>query len=164
SICIQSSIALQSRGHGFGHFGSFTSFPTSRHARFAPTADIRPMPAFMLVSASGEVLAETRKGFVRRWPAIQPLLDYQDPGFYWLRLPASVVVRHRISVKSHSSRERQRRCRQGENQRSHGLLCTPRLPHRDRSWCSSSYWGCPMVYRVGVKEKPRVGAGLRWTE
>ena len=28
-------------------FGSFTSFPPSRRVRFAPTADLRPMPAFM---------------------------------------------------------------------------------------------------------------------
>ena|SRR5438034_3283415 len=64
-----------------------------------------------------ELPGETWKWFVRRWPAIQPLLGCQDPGFYWLRLPASAVVRHRISVKSRSLRERQRRCRQAENQR-----------------------------------------------
>ena len=28
-------------------FGSFTSFPLSRRVRFAPRADVRPMPAFM---------------------------------------------------------------------------------------------------------------------
>src|SRR5262245_3258938 len=32
-------------------FGSFTSFPRSRRVRFAPRADIRPMPAFMSTSA-----------------------------------------------------------------------------------------------------------------
>src|SRR5215468_7704973 len=31
--------------------GSFTSFPRSRRVRFAPRADIRPMPAFMSTSA-----------------------------------------------------------------------------------------------------------------
>src|SRR5262245_45852326 len=32
-------------------FGSFTSFPRSRRVRFAPRADVRPMPAFMSTSA-----------------------------------------------------------------------------------------------------------------
>src|SRR5258708_30287374 len=31
----------------FTQSGSFTSFPPSRHVRFAPRADVRPMPAFM---------------------------------------------------------------------------------------------------------------------
>src|SRR5262249_13438434 len=62
---------------------------------------------------SGEVPA--RKDFVRRCPRIQPPVE--GSRFYCLGLPASVVVRHRISVKSHSSRERRRRCRQAENQR-----------------------------------------------
>src|SRR6516162_1368235 len=111
----------------------------------------------------GEVPGGTWKRFVRRRPAIQPLLDCQDAGFYWLRLPASVVVRHRISVESHSSRERQRRCRQAENQREHGLLlCTPRLPHRYGSSCSSSFteaarWCAERLSKKG----PASGAGLK---
>src|SRR6516162_3983569 len=32
--------------------GSFTSFPPSRRVRFAPRADIRPMPAFMSTRSS----------------------------------------------------------------------------------------------------------------
>src|SRR5258707_12655645 len=31
----------------FTQRGSFTSFPPSRHVRFAPRADVRPMPAFI---------------------------------------------------------------------------------------------------------------------
>src|SRR5262249_22293117 len=81
------------------------------HTPYPPPPEGESRPSRSIVELAGE----TRKGFVRRCPAIQPLLH--GSCFYCLRLPASVVVRHRISVKSHSSRERRRRCRQAENQR-----------------------------------------------
>src|SRR5262245_11449810 len=45
ALCITVNLARRVR------LGSITSFPPSRRVRFAPRADIRPMPAFMSTSA-----------------------------------------------------------------------------------------------------------------
>src|SRR5262249_27223396 len=43
----QQPAAMQDFDPTYDRCGSFTTFPPSRRVRFAPRADVRPMPAFM---------------------------------------------------------------------------------------------------------------------